>query len=148
MHKHVFILNIFIFNYSGQQSIISYYKRLLLLLLLLFLNIINKLFIQQIIHLLQCKLPIVNRKLQLPLSRSRNCLTDLRERTTVVVHFSEDNRPRLWHPTCFHCSTCHLQLVDLIFYPLKWSQLCCSRHHAEMFMPRCHECDEVSCRMS
>ncbi|XP_038547972.1 LIM and cysteine-rich domains protein 1-like [Micropterus salmoides] len=48
----------------------------------------------------------------------------------------------LWHPTCFVCSECGQELVDLVYF---WSnqKLLCGRHYCQTVWPRCSGCDEL-----
>ncbi|XP_046848795.1 transforming growth factor beta-1-induced transcript 1 protein-like isoform X3 [Xenia sp. Carnegie-2017] len=49
----------------------------------------------------------------------------------------------LRHPSCFSCIVCHQFLTKLIYYSDDKHQLYCGRHYAELFKPRCYECDEL-----
>nr|XP_054753946.1 prickle planar cell polarity protein 3-like [Lytechinus pictus] len=48
-----------------------------------------------------------------------------------------------WHPFCFTCNTCEELLVDTGYF-FRDGQIHCERHYAELIMPRCNSCDEVS----
>uniref|UniRef100_A0A8C5LRW6 LIM zinc-binding domain-containing protein n=2 Tax=Leptobrachium leishanense TaxID=445787 RepID=A0A8C5LRW6_9ANUR len=47
-----------------------------------------------------------------------------------------------WHIGCFVCDTCHLPLLQFIYF-LQDSRIYCGRHHAELTRPRCAACDQL-----
>ncbi|TRZ01590.1 hypothetical protein DNTS_010155 [Danionella cerebrum] len=49
---------------------------------------------------------------------------------------------KLWHPSCFVCSTCTELLVDMIYF-WKKGKLFCGRHYGDSEKPRCAGCDEL-----
>ena len=49
----------------------------------------------------------------------------------------------LRHPSCFSCTVCQQFLSKLIYYSDDNNRLYCGRHYAELFKPRCFDCDEV-----
>ncbi|KAK3101185.1 hypothetical protein FSP39_001608 [Pinctada imbricata] len=61
---------------------------------------------------------------------------------TMAVFASRAGHDKMWHPSCFTCTTCDELLVDLI-YLFKDDFLYCGRHHAELIKPRCAACDEI-----
>jgi hypothetical protein len=61
---------------------------------------------------------------------------------SMAVFASRAGYDKIWHPSCFTCTTCDELLVDFIYF-LKDEFLYCGRHHAELIKPRCGGCDEV-----
>jgi len=57
-----------------------------------------------------------------------------------------------WHPQCFKCTQCKKLLVDLVYFFSEQKQsIYCGRHQAELLIPRCAACDQVSmlyCRVT
>ncbi|XP_028412546.1 zinc finger protein 239-like isoform X2 [Dendronephthya gigantea] len=49
----------------------------------------------------------------------------------------------LRHPSCFACTVCQQFLTKLIYYSDDNNRLFCGRHYAELFKPRCFDCDEL-----
>ena len=64
---------------------------------------------------------------------------------TLYISAGRAPANQAWHPACFQCNTCKSILVDLIyFYHDDTKQVYCGRHFAELKIPRCFGCDEVS----
>ncbi|KAE8623460.1 hypothetical protein XENTR_v10005617 [Xenopus tropicalis] len=47
-----------------------------------------------------------------------------------------------WHLGCFACETCHLPLLQFIYF-LQDGRIYCGRHHAELSRSRCAACDQL-----
>ncbi|CAH2221077.1 prickle 4 [Pelobates cultripes] len=47
-----------------------------------------------------------------------------------------------WHIGCFVCDTCHLPLLQFIYFPQD-GRIYCGRHHAELTRARCVACDQL-----
>lgn len=78
---------------------------------------------------------------------SQNCIQCNKAIESNHIYVTADRAPTkfAWHPSCFSCAKCSELLVDLIyFFNEEESKIYCGRHFAELKIPRCFGCDEVS----
>lgn len=71
------------------------------------------------------------------------CAGEIEAGELAVFADRMDEEGICWHPLCFTCFKCDELVVDLCYF-FREGQVYCERHYAELIMPRCASCDEVS----
>ncbi|NP_001107222.1 testis derived transcript-like [Rattus norvegicus] len=69
------------------------------------------------------------------------CKQPIKEGDTAI-YAERAGYNKLWHPSCFICSTCGELLVHMIYF-WKNGKLYCGRHYCDSEKPRCAGCDEL-----